>query len=123
MGHQRLLAVATAVALAVSLALVPAAQAKVATGKYNCYTYGLVGQFVQTIFLGAFKLKAHGKYNSISPKKGKGKYVVKGKSIKFKTGPWKKFHGSISKDTSGKQEITFKQTPSGQTTEVHCFHT
>ncbi|MBV9309923.1 MAG: hypothetical protein JOZ73_03785 [Solirubrobacterales bacterium] len=119
MRKHRLPALTIVASLALGLAAVPAAQAKVVTGKYNCYVYS-VG--VSTTYLGAFKLKSHGKYNAISPKKGKGKYTVRGKKIKFTSGPYKKFSGKVTKSTTGQPELMLHVTESGQKVQVNCFH-
>ena len=119
--NKKILVLALAPTLIGGLAAVPAAQAKVVTGKYYCYLYSYQGVKQVTTYTGDFKIKAHGKYNSISPKKGKGKYVVNGKKFKFKSGPWKAFSGKVTKSTTGEPELMLHEKANGAKIEVNCF--
>jgi hypothetical protein len=111
------------VAGAVAAISAPAlAKGGVPPGEYLCYQYN--GTSYQ--YLGGFKLKSHGKYLALYRggrpiRGGSGKYAVKGKNVKFKSGPYKTFTGKARIATGGATviDITLKSDHSvGQS----CSH-
>ncbi len=100
-----------AAALLVAALLAPAqAGAKVPLKRYECYQFD---PYVGHLYGGGFKLKAGGKYTSLSG--GGGKWATpNGKRVNFKTGPYKYFYGKMRKDEKGNpvMDLYLKEDPS-----------
>jgi hypothetical protein len=109
-------AIAALVASASLLAPAAALAKRPPHGLYQCYQFDPISGY---LYAGGFKLVTDTKYKSNSG--GGGKYGVKGKTVTFKSGPYKDFTGKTGRDSKKKWviKLTLKSDPHVKETCTH----
>jgi hypothetical protein len=112
---------------AVAAAPAADAKAKLRLGVYDCQSYNYSTGFLD--YQGSVKLKRRHKYESSYGRKGsrltkpnKGKWVIKGSRIKFRTGAYKKTPGKIYPKDENHKFAYFALYVDGKPSGVSCYY-
>jgi hypothetical protein len=117
-----------AVGLAAAVAVAPAAAAsKLKLGVYDCQSYNYTTGFLD--YHGSVKLKSGGKYQSSYGRKGStltkphnGKYVIKGRTLKFTSGDYRKTPGKIYPKDANHKFAYFALYVDDQPSGISCYY-
>jgi hypothetical protein len=116
------------VALSAAAVVTPASAAsKLKLGVYDCQSYNYATGFLD--YKGSVKLQSKGRYQSSYGRHGSkltkpnhGKYVIKGKNLKFTSGAYKKTPGKISPKDANHKFAYFSLYVNGKPSGVSCYY-
>jgi hypothetical protein len=116
------------VALSATIAVAPASAApKLRLGVYDCQSYNYYTGYLD--YQGSVKLRSKGRYQSSYGRKGSkltkphsGKYTIKGKNLKFTSGPYKKTPGKIYPKDASHKFAYFALYVDGKPSGVSCYY-